>query len=418
MKKQKRSMFEKIFNPRPRKENQEFKSAQLLNSTSPDFRPFDRNAYELDLVRSSVDALARNIAKLKGRKINGKTVTDDTKPFNRILQYKPNEYMEAYSFYYKVATQYYMKNNAFIFPKYENGKLVALYPIMASQIKLLEDKKGNLYVRCIYLNGYTATLPYSEVIHLRRHFNEHDIWGTDNDCIRETLEVANTLNQSISVGAKLIASIRGILEFITSSKDEDLIKKRDKFIKNNMEINDGTGIIVTDSKSKYTPINEDNKLIPDGQLNYIKNNIYSYFGVNEKIIQSTFNENEWDSFYEGTIEPFAIQMSQAFTNALFTEREKGLGNVIVFEANRLQYASNNTKIQIVKELGSLGLLSVNEGREIFNLGPVEDGDKRLVSLNYVNSVLQDKYQLGGGNDDTSSGSGASDSTEEGGTSTN
>ena len=185
-----------------------------------------------------------------------------------------------------------------------------------------------------------------------------------------------------------------------------------------MEINDGTGIIVTDSKSKYTPINEDNKLIPDGQLNYIKNNIYSYFGVNEKIIQSTFNENEWDSFYEGTIEPFAIQMSQAFTNALFTEREKALGNVIVFEANRLQYASNNTKIQIVKELGSLGLLSVNEGREIFNLGPVEDGDKRLVSLNYVNSVLQDKYQLGGGTDDTSSGSGTSDSTKEDGTSTN
>lgn len=393
--KKKRSMFKNIFPSKEKDTNHPLVTAQLLNSTSIDFRPFDRNAYELDLVRSSVDALARNIAKLKGRKINGKNVVDDTKPINRILQYKPNEYMDAFSFYYKIATQYYLTNNAFIFPKWENGRLVALYPIMASQIKLLENNKGKLFIRCIYRNGEIATLPYEEVIHLRRHFNEHDIWGSDNECIRSTLEVANTLNQSISVGAKLIASIRGILELVTSSKDEDLIAKRDKFIKTNMEVNDGTGIIVTDAKSKYTPINEDTKLIPDGQLAYIKNNIYSYFGVNEKIVQNSFSEDEWNAFYEGSIEPFAIQMSQAFTNALFTEKERGFGNVIMFESNRLQYASNNTKIQVVKELGALGVLTINEAREIFNLGEIEEGDKRLVSLNYVNANLQDQYQMGG-----------------------
>ncbi len=379
-------MFNTIFNKSSEKTSEKTREsltqAQLLNSISNEFRSFNKEAYELDLVRSSVDALARNIAKLKGRKIVGTNVTDDNKSINRILQFKPNEYMDAFSFYYKIATQYFLTNNAFIYPKWENGNLVALYPIMANNVKLLENKEGKLFIKMTYRTGYTATLPYEEVIHLRRHFNDNDIFGNTNSALNYTLETANTLNQSISVGAKLIASIRGILEIVTASKDEDLVDKRNKFIKNNMTINEGSGIIVTDAKTKYTPINEDTKLIPDGQLNFIKNNIFSYFGTNEKINQNTFTEDDWNAFYEGSLEPFAIQMSQAFTNALFTERERGFGNEIMFEANRLQYASNKTKVQVVKELGFLGVIKINEAREIFNLGPVEGGEERLVSKNF------------------------------------
>lgn len=374
-------MFNSIFKNQE-KPKETLGQAQLLNSISNEFRPFNRQAYELDLVRSSIDALARNIAKLKGKKITGSNVADDNININRILQFKPNEYMDAYSFYYKITTHYYLTNNAFIYPKWENGKLVALYPIMANNIKLLENKQGQLFVKMTYRTGYTATLPYDEVIHLRRHFNDNDIFGSNNSCINATLETANTLYQSISVGAKLIASIRGILEIITASKDEDLVDKRNKFIKNNMTINDGSGVIVTDAKTKYTPINEDTKLIPDGQLNFVKNSIYNYFGVNENIIQNNYTEDQWNAFYEGAIEPFSIQMSQAFTNALFTVRERGYNNEIIFEANRLQYASNNTKIQVVKELGFLGVLKINEAREIFNLGPVEGGEERLISKNF------------------------------------
>lgn len=388
-------MFNTIFNKTNKNIKESLSQAQLLNSISNEFRPFNRDAYELDIVRSAVDSLARNIAKLKGKKIVGSNIIDDNKWINRILQFKPNEWMDAYSFYYKIATQYYLTNNAFIYPKWEDGKLVALYPIMASSIKMLENPNGKLFVKCTYRTGYIATLPYEEIIHLRRHFNDNDIFGNNNCCLNSTLETAYTLNQSISVGAKLIASIRGILEIVTASKDEDLVDKRDKFIKNNMTINDGSGVIVTDAKTKYTPINEDTKLIPDGQLNFIKNSIYSFFGINEKIVQNNYTEDEWNAFYEGSIEPFAIQMSQAFTNALFTERERGFGNEIIFEANRLQYASNTTKIAVVKELGALGILTINEGREIFNLGSVEGGEKRLVSLNFVNADKQDQYQNGG-----------------------
>ena len=129
-------------------------------------------------------------------------------------------------------------------------------------------------------------------------------------------------------------------------------------------------------------------------MKLVKENAYQYFGVNEKIIKADYSESDWDSFYESVIEPIAIQLSLECTTKLFTSREQGHGNEVIFEANRLQYVSAKTKIQLIKELSPLGLLTVNEGREIFNLGPVEDGDKRYVSLNYVDADKQNEYQLG------------------------
>lgn len=389
--KEKRSLFEKIFG-KEKVNNQNFQYFNLLNSTSSSFIPFSGNAWEMDLVRSSIDAIARNIGKLKA--VHNGTKAGRLSNLESLLQYKPNPFMEAYSFYYKIATNYYIKNNSFIYPDIDNqtGKIKAFYPISPDNMDLIE-KEGIVFCRFRFRAGEIKICPYEEIIHLRRHFHDNDIYGSNNKPIIATLDTIDTLNQSMSNAAKLIAAIRGVLEITTANKDEDLKKKRDNFVKNNLNIdNNGSGIVVTDTKQKYTPINEKTEPIPTSQLDYVKNSIYDYYGVNEKIIQNTYNEDEWNAFYEGTLEPLAIQMSQAFTNCIFTEKERGFGNEIVFEANRLQYASNATKINVIKELTPIAMLNRDEGREIFNMGKVPNGNKYLMSLNYVDIDKADKYQ--------------------------
>lgn len=135
--------------------------------------------------------------------------------------------------------------------------------------------------------------------------------------------------------------------------------------------------------------------IDDKQLESVKKKIYEYLGISESIVNSTYTEDEWAAFYESVIEPLSLQFSLELTDKLFTAREQAFGNTIIFESNRLQFASNASKTNILKELVPLGLLTINQGLEILNLPPVEDGDKRLQTLNVVNAELVDQYQTGG-----------------------
>ena len=268
---------------------------------------------------------------------------------------------------------------------------------MSNRIDLLE-KKGQLYLKFIFNTGKVKCVPYEDVIHMRGHFFDHDIFGSKNTALRPALEMASTINQGVSNAAKLINSIRGILSAKVSSKDEDLTKARDKFVQNNFQMSsNGSGIIVTDTKMDYTPINEKASPLSKDQLEYTKNAIYDYFGVNEAIVQNKFKEDEWTAFYEGAIEPIAIQMSQCFTNCLFTDTERSYGNEVMFEANRLQYASNTTKVSVVKELAPIAVLMIDDVREIFNLAPLPNGEgqKVLQSLNYINANIADSYQSNG-----------------------
>ena len=80
-------------------------------------------------------------------------------------------------------------------------------------------------------------------------------------------------------------------------------------------------------------------MINAAQMKELRDAVYRYFGVNEKIISGDYNEDQWNAFYESTIEPIAVQLSLEFTSKLFTNRARH-GNEIVFEANRLQYATS------------------------------------------------------------------------------
>ena len=347
----KRGLFKTIFGEKEKIKDTvnstEFNMYSLLNSFNSIYQINTGNAWDMNIVRSAVDAYCRNFAKLKAKHTRiGKT---GTSRLEKILNYKPNSMMEAYSFYYKIAANLKLTNNAFIYPECsDSGDIIAFWPLMSNQIVLLEYKK-QLYLKFIFKTGKIKVVPYEEIIHLRGHFFDNDIFGSSNRALRPALDTANAIDQGVSNGAKMINSVRGILSAKISSKEDDLAKQRDKFVENNFKISsNGSGIIVTDSKMDYKPIDEKTSPISKDQLEYTKNAIYDYFGVNESIVQNKFDENEWNAFYEGAIEPIAIQMSQCFTNKIFTDNERNFGNEITFEANRLQYASNVTKVSVVQ----------------------------------------------------------------------
>jgi HK97 family phage portal protein len=395
-----RGLFKTIFGEKETpKENvnaTDFNMYTLLNSFNSTYYINTGNAWDMDIVRSAVDAWCRNFAKLKAKHVReGKT---GKSKIERLLNYRANGLMEAYSFYYKVGANLKLTNNAFIYPEYSSsGELLNIWPLMSTQLKL-QEKNGQLYIRFIFKTGKVKVVPYEDLIHLRGQFFDHDIFGSSNNALRPALEQNATINQGVSNAAKLINSIRGILSAKIASKDEDLAKARDRFVENNFKMSsNGSGVIVTDQKMEYTPINEKTTPISADQLAYTKNAIYDYFGVNENIVQNKFDENQWNAFYEGSIEPIAIQMSQCFTNILFTDNERNFGNEIVFEANRLQYASTSTKVTVVKELSPMGVLTKDDIREIFNMAPLPNGEgnKILQSLNWINAEKADEYQSKG-----------------------
>ena len=203
-----------------------------------------------------------------------------------------------------------------------------------------------------------------------------------------------TCKQGLENAIKNSTKIRGVLKFLSNLSPNDIEKEHKKFTDNYLNITNSSGIAAIDTKMEFQQLTSDIQTADHEHLKFIQEEIYKYFGVSEKILKADYTEDEWNAFYESVIEPIATQLSLEFTSKLFTEREKGHGNEIIFTSNRLQYASDSTKYKMIKDLMPLGIFSVNEAREILDMEPVENGDKRQVSLNYVDANKQNQYQLG------------------------
>lgn len=174
---------------------------------------------------------------------------------------------------------------------------------------------------------------------------------------------------------------------------EKLKQEKERFIKDYLQITNSGGIVATDQKTEYIPITGSNLVIDEKQIGAIKTKIYDYLGVSERIVNSSYTEDEWAAFYESTIEPIALQLSLEFTRKILSVREQAFGNQIIFESGRLQFSSNATKINLISQLIPYGLLTINQALEILNLPQVKDGDKRLQTLNVVDAQKANKYQL-------------------------
>lgn len=371
---------------------------ELINEPVSGFSMYGGDAYSNDIFREAVDAIARNAGKLKGSHVvtyNSERHETTDGRLNRLLQTRPNRYMSSYDFLYKLTTRLFLYNNAFAYiDRDERGNVRALYPITATHVDILSDATGSLFCGFMLRDGREVTLPYDDIVHLRRFFNESEILGEDNTAIASGIELAQTQNDGITSAIRAGASIRGILSFTQIMSPTKLKEEKDAFVKDYLELGNEGGVIATDQKMSYTPIDHKPVLLDADQAKEIKTKIYNYLGLTESIVNSSYTEDEYAAFYESTLEPIAIALSQEFTAKVFNDREQAFGNSIVFESGRLQFTSNKTKVSLIAQLAPYGLLTINQALEILNLPSVADGDKRLQALNMIDQSIATEYQLG------------------------
>lgn len=391
-----RSLFKKVFGD---DKNTQFGTRiQLINGYEAVFTNYDGNIYDNPTVRACIDTIARNAAKLNPKHIRSKK--SDFKLLNedlhRIISEQPNEIMNAYDFYYKIFSELYLNNNVFVYiMRDENLKVIGLYPILFNQADFVEYQ-NQIFVKFRFGTGKIRTVAYNDLIHLRRFYCKNDILGGSNSPVISALSFQHILKEGIINAIKITMSIKGYLKSTKSMlSPKDAKKLRDNFIKDFVSDENSSGIGALDATTDFKEVNLDPTVASDGQITDNKNEILEYFNLNENIIQSKYSEDEWNAFYESVLEPLGIQAGMEFTNKIFTYGERYHGNKIIFEANRLQYASNKTKIEVARYLNNY--LYIDEIREILNLPPLPNGEgqKLMQDLNHINSNIADDYQGGG-----------------------
>ena len=378
---------------------------KVLNNIKLPFIPFGDNVTKSDVVMICIDRVASQCAKLKIRYIkqdkNG-IETEKTGDLSFILRNKPNEVMTPFQFLYKTVTLLLMNDNVFIYPKYNNItlKIEALYPLNPIVVEPIIDGGNNYYLKFYFEDGTNYILPYENVIHLKRFYGKNDIFGGssssgDHDALLKTVRINDSLLQGVESAMLSSFQIKGILKLNGLLNKEDKEKQISEF--NNAistAVYKKTSVIPMDLKSEYIPISVDPKMIEQNTLNFVQSKILDYYGVSSAIFTSKYTEEEYNSFYESTIEPIAIQLSEAFSLCLLTDNELKKGEEIRLFSERLQYASWNTKVSAIEKLMGLGIMSLNESRNLLGLEPVEGGNKRLQSLNYVDASKANQYQVG------------------------
>lgn len=351
-------------------------------------------------VRACVDAIARNGAKMHPKHIrnylkNEKYVMEDVKGnLYRLLSKQPNEIQNAFKFYYQVITQLELYNNAIVYiRKNQDLKVEGLYPIEFNEARFYEYNK-QLWIKFKFGRSKERFVPYNDCIHLTRFVSKDGMFGGSNIPLTKVLSIKHILDEGMINAIKTTQSIKGVLKSTKAMlKPEDVKKMRDEFIKDFVKNSNETGIGGLDATTDFTPVKIEPTTASDSQIKTFDDKVLNYFGINENIIQSKYNEDEWNAFYESILEPIGLQMSLEFSNKLFTPTEKGFGNEIIFESNRLQYASNKTKIELLRYGNNI--MTVNEMREIFNLSPIEGGEVILQDLNHIDSSIANEYQMGG-----------------------
>lgn len=371
-------MLNKFFNKNP-----SLTRYEMIIDKGNGFYTWNGNLYQSDIVRSCIRPKAKAIGKLVPKHIRNSTegFSINPEPYIRFLLEDPNPYMSGQVLFEKITTQLELNNNAFIYiHRDENGYPMELYPIIANSMDALYDKEGYLYIRFYMRNGKMVTYPYEDIIHIRKDFNENDIFGdSPTKALTSLMEIVNTTDQGIVKAVKNGGIIRWLLKFNQTLRPEDMEEQTKKFTNTFLNIENSGGAAATDAKFDAKQV-EPKDYVPNAtQTEKTVQRIYSFFNTNEKIVQSKYTEDEWISYFEAEIEPLAMQLSNEFTRKLFTRRERGFGNKIVFEASNLQYASISTKLNLV-QMVDRGALTPNEWREALNLHPIEGGDEPIRRL--------------------------------------
>ncbi|SHF16522.1 phage portal protein [Caloramator proteoclasticus] len=356
---------------------------ELITDYGNGFYAWDGNLYKSDLVRAAIRPKAQAIGKLNAKHIrdyNGEFKVNP-EPYLRLLLEEPNPFMTMQMLLEKLTIQLALNHNAFAYIKRDAlGYAQEIYPLPATSVEAIEGKEGDLYLRFTFANGKRTTIPYIDIIHLRRDFNESDLFGDPPQAtLKNLMEVVNTTDQGIVKAIKNSMIIKWLLKFKNVLRPEDRDMEVERFVESFLSIDKGKGVAASDPRYDVEQIKYESYVPNAAQMKETTQRIYSFFNTNENIIQSKFTEDEWNAYYEAEIEPLSKQLSGEFTRKIFSKKERGFGNKIIFEANSLQYASTSTKLNLV-QMVDRGALTPNEWREVMNLGPIEGGDKPIRRL--------------------------------------
>lgn len=339
--------------------------------------------YESDIVRACLAPYVNAIGKLCGKHIfdSQKEMKINPEPYIKCLLEYPNPLMSAQKFQEKMAAQLILNGNAFAsITRDRNGMPVELFPLPAVGVEA-DYKNGELYLKFTLDNGKSYTFNYDDIIHLRMNYYDNDIFGNSlMPTLSPLLKINNTIDDGIVKAIKNSSLIRWLLKATSSIRTDDLKKLAKEFSKSFLDTTSETGgVAATDSKVEAQQI-DSKDYVPNFEiLKSVKDRIYSLFGVSEKIVQGNYTEDEWNSFYESSIEPIAVDFANEYTRKLFTAKKRSYGNKIIFEASNLACATISTKLNFL-QMVDRGALTPNEWREIFNLAPVEGGDEPIRRL--------------------------------------
>ena len=382
-------LFDKLFRPqRERQRADEY--FKTLTAYRPVFHDWRGELYESALVRAAIDARARHISKLKVE-----TVGTAKPELQRLLKLGPNQFQTWGQFLYRVSTILDVNSTAFIVPIVDKDlKVTGYFPVLPEKVEIIEFN-GEPWLKYKFTHGQTAAIEMKYCAVLNRFQYRSDFFGTGNRALDETMDLISIQNQGIKEGAKNSATYRFMARTTNFTTPDDLREERKRFSERHLSAEaDGGGVLLF--PNTYTDIKQlaGDTYSPDPkQMELIQTNVFDYFGVNEDVLQNKAYGDAWSAFYEGAIEVFAIQFSDAMTKAIFTENERSRGSELILTANRLQYLSNADKLNVTAQLTDRGIFSINEAREVFNLPPVEGGDVRTIRGEYKNAE-----EINGGQD--------------------
>lgn len=371
-------LFQKIFKrPNPSKASDGF--FESLTAYAPIFTSWGGCIYESELVRAAIHSKATHISKL------AVTIQGSAKPkLQTKLKTGPNEWQTWGQFLYRLSTILDVQNTAFIVPVQDYlGEPSGMYPILPSLCEII-NVDGEPWLRYQFQNGDYAAIEFESCGIMTKFQYSDDFFGEPNAALTPTMDLINIQNQGIAEGVKSSATFRFMARVNNFSKPEDLAKERKRFTRENLQ-DEGGVLLFPNTYSEIQQIKSNPFVIDAEQMNAIKENVYDYFGVNTDIIQNKAYGDAWSAFYEGAIEPFAIQFSDVATKMFFTERERASGSFLMATANRLQYMSNTDKLNVSAQMVDRGIMSINEAREIWNLPSIKGGDIHVIRGEYYNS---------------------------------
>lgn len=382
--------------------------ADMLNGFTPIFSQFGDNIYSSDVVQQAMRCIVQEMKKLNPthiRENDGDKVT--VKGNIQTILNRPNEIMTTSDFLEKICWQLFFNYNCFILPTFyvwkdetgaEKRYYTGLYPLAPTQVDFIQDASNTLYVSLKFANNYETTIKYSDIIHIRYDFSVNEYMGgdetgqPDHRALLETLQLNKDLLTGVSKGMRSSFAINGVVKFNTlmdGGKTEAALKELEAKLQKSE-----SGFLPLDLKSEFTPIPKEIQLVDDTTLKFIDQKILRQFGVPLCILTGDYTKAQYEAFYQKTLEPLIISISQAFTRALFTDRERAFGNKVVLYPKDLIFMSIDQTLEMIRLLGDSGALYENEKRVAVGLRPLPELEgKRMQSLNYADVNIAAQYQI-------------------------